>query len=211
MTMLVRALVLVLAMLSTAARAEQAAGPRLLAAAEPFETLTEQAFSAKPAQLDRRIAEAERAAGQVRALLPQDGQAALDQQLAAIRTARHADDRPGIALASIECYRVLVGAAPPGKVPTEVSLLDYAGFRYDADLKAKPSRWPDMAAATAYARLQWEAIAHRVADAKLSKRVEDALQAMAAAADAKSTTRARRAAASLLDLVDELEAHFTRA
>jgi hypothetical protein len=210
MTMLARALVLVVGLLSTGARAEQAAGPRLLAAAEPFETLTEQSFSAKPAQLDRRIAAAARAAGQVHALLPPDGQAALDGELAAIRTARHADDRPGIALASIECYRVLVAAALPGKVPTEVSLLDYAGFRYDADLKAKPSRWPDMQAATAYARQQWQAIADRVADARLSKRVEEALQAMAAAADARSATRARRAATSLLDLVDELETHFTR-
>ena len=29
-------------------------------------------------------------------------------------------------------------AAPQTKVPTEVSLLDYAGFRYDADLKSRP-------------------------------------------------------------------------
>ena len=63
--MRVMAAVLLALVLSTAARAEDSAGPKLLAAAEPFETLTEESFSAKPAQLDRRIGEAETAAGQV--------------------------------------------------------------------------------------------------------------------------------------------------
>ena len=208
--MRVMAAVLLALVLSTAARAEDSAGPKLLAAAEPFETLTEESFSAKPAQLDRRIGEAETAAGQVHGLLPADGQAALDRELAAIRTARKANDRAGIALASVEGYRALVSAAPPGKVPTEVNLLDYSGFRYDADLKAKPVRWADMQEATAFARQQWDAIAGRVQDARLAKRVAAALAAMQGAIDKKSASGARHAATALLDLVDELETYFSK-
>jgi hypothetical protein len=204
------ALAAALLLVGAAARAEDA-GPKLLAAAEPFETLTEESFSAKAGQLDRRIAAAETAAGQVHALLPADGQGALDRELAAIRTARQANDRAGIALAAVEGYRVLVSAAPPGKVPTEVSLLDYSGFRYDADLKAKPVRWPDMQEATHFASQQWDAIAGRVQDARLAKRVTAALQAMQAAVEKKSAAGARHAATSLLDLVDELEGYFKKA
>ena len=46
-----------------------------------------------------------------------------------------------IAIAAVEGYRVLVSSVAPGaNVPTEVNLLDYAGFRYDAGLKTKPTR-----------------------------------------------------------------------
>jgi hypothetical protein len=70
-----------------------------------------------------------------------------------MKSARQVQDRAGLALSSIEAYRVLVGAvADNAKVPTEVSLLDYAGFRYDADLEANPARWGDMAAAVSFAR-----------------------------------------------------------
>lgn len=208
--MLVRMLAVVAMMLAVAARAEDGAGDRLRAAAEPFETLSEQSFSAKPAQLDRRIAEAVQAAGQVRPLLQPDGQGALDRQLAAIRAARQADDRAGVALASIEGYRVLVAAAPPGRVPTAVALMDYAGFRYDADLKANPPRWGDMQDAVAFVRQQWDTLAGGVYDVELAIRVEEAIGAMESAVAGTSAADGRRAAKSLLDLVDEVEAYFQK-
>ena len=61
--------------------------------------------------------------------------------------------------ASIEGYRVLVSAVTDNaKIPTEVSLLDYAGFRYDANPKARPIRWDDMATAVSFARKTWDAL-----------------------------------------------------
>src|SRR6266446_1860745 len=123
------------------------AASRLIAAAEPFEALTEQAFSAQPKKLDQNITAAEKAAEQVRSALPSDVASELDQRLVEIRSARKSNDRSRLALASVEGYRLLVSAAPQTKVPTAVSLLDYAGFRYDADLKSRPIRWSDMKAA----------------------------------------------------------------
>src|SRR3979409_1924288 len=151
-----------------------AASSRLLAAAEPFEALTETAFSAQGLQLNSAIAAADRAAQGSRDLLPTASKAQLEMRLTEIHVARKSDDRAGIAIPSVEAYRILVSAARPGKVPTAVNLMDYAGFRYDADFRAKPIRWSDMKAAASFGRQQWTSIAGHVADSALKQNVEAA-------------------------------------
>jgi hypothetical protein len=104
-----------------------AASARLLAAAEPFEALTETAFSALGLHLDRGIIAADAAAKNARDSLPQASIAQLDARLAKVHEAYKSDDRAGLAISSVEAYRILVSAARPGKVPTAVNLMDYAG------------------------------------------------------------------------------------
>src|SRR5882672_3915343 len=135
-----------------------AAGSPLLAAAESFEALTEMAFSVPGLRLDSAIAAADAATKRAGGSLPQESAAQLDARLAEVHQARKSDDRAALAISSIEAYRILVSAARPGKVPTAVNLMDYAGFRYNADFQAMPIRWPDMKEAAAYARGQWGSI-----------------------------------------------------
>ena len=184
-------------------------GTRLLAAAEPFEALTEMSFSALGLHLQRLVADADAAAMGVRASLPPASIAQLDARLADIHRAHKSDDRAGLALSSVEAYRILVSAAPPGKVPTAVNLMDYAGFRYDADFRAKPIRWPDMKAAAAYAREQWNSISPKITDRTLTQSVDAALSDMQLAADEQNTFKARRSVAAELGFVDELEKYFS--
>src|SRR5205807_696408 len=61
---------------------------RLLAAAEPFEGLTEQSFSAKPKDLDRMVRNAHKAADRVAAILPAQEHSALTQELKKIGDAK---------------------------------------------------------------------------------------------------------------------------
>jgi len=95
-----------------------------------------------------------------------------------------------------------------GKVPSEVSLLDYAGFRYDADLKAGPARWSDMGKATAFADANWTAIAGRVTDTALTGKIATELAAMKQAVAAHDTAAAAGSVKAELDLVDQLETYF---
>lgn len=181
----------------------------ILAAAEPFEALTETAFSAAPAALDTTIAEVRAAAATVRGRLAADLATQLDARLAAIGAARASDDRAGLAIAAVEGYRVLVSGVSPGaKVPTEVNLLDYAGFRYDADLKAKPARWDDMKQSVAFGREQWAAIAPRVTDAGLAGKMDASLTEMGKAVGARDAKAAAAVAQRELALVDDLETFF---
>ncbi len=183
---------------------------KLRAAAEPFEKLTETSFEATLPAIDQTIGEAETAAQEVRALLPTGAASHLDAQIAAMKSARQKRDHAGLALSSIEAYRVLVSAvADNAKVPTEVSLLDYAGFRYDADLKASPVRWGDMAEAVSFARENWARLSPRAKSFQGASAFEKAIADMDKAAAQRDVAHATLSAKAELDLVDQLETFFS--
>jgi len=182
----------------------------LLSAAEPFEALTEKAFLAGGSLLDSLIEAADHAAQSSGNLLPMESIAQLDARLAELHAARKSDDKAGVALSSIEAYRILVSAAPPSRVPSAVNLMDYAGHRYDVDFRAKPIRWPDMKVAAAFAREQWNSVSPNAINRPLKQRVEAALNDMASGAEQKNEFRARRSVAAELELVDELETYFSK-
>ncbi|MBC7731988.1 MAG: hypothetical protein H7306_08830 [Bacteriovorax sp.] len=183
----------------------------LRAAAEPFENLTEISFSAAWPKIDRAIGQAEAAATGVRGALTGEAAGQLNARIAAIKSARHKRDRAELALSSIETYRVLVSAVTDNaKVPTEVSLLDYAGFRYDANLKATATGWDDMARAASFARATWKAVAPRVKTSPVATRFEKALTDMENAAVQRSKSLAASSVKAELELVDQLENFFSR-
>ena len=192
-----------------AAPSEAKAPAAPMAASEYFETLTETAFTATPEQLDAAIAQARTAAERDRKSLPAPAVAALDQRLAQIADHRARMARADLALASVEAYRLVVSAQPAGPIPVEVSLLDYAGFRYDADLKAQPPRWDDAVQAADFAAQQWARISPRVTNADLRDRFSAALTEMAAAAKARDPGPAAEVATRELDMVDQLETYFS--
>lgn len=184
----------------------------LLAAAEPFETLTETAFNASRVERSKAIEAATYAVGGIRGIVPQSVSTELNRNMGAIGAADVADHPADLALASIENYRVLVSAVPGTPiVPVDVSLLDYAGFRFDADAQAAPARWDDMARALTFARQRWSSVASNAAVAKVAPRFEAALAAMDKAVHDKNIAHARAAAKIELDLVDVLEAAFEHA
>ncbi|TXC68843.1 hypothetical protein FSZ31_07695 [Sphingorhabdus soli] len=181
----------------------------LLAGAEPFENLTELAFSPSTDRLDSALDAAKAMAPKVRPLLSPKGQSDLDRNLTAIEVAHGAQEPADLAIASVEIYRTLVTeAAGASPVPSEVSLLDYAGFRYTADLKARPMRWDDMAAAVDFARSQWDVVQPRVADPETAGKVSAAIDGMSSAVTDRDAKSAAENVAAELDLVDVLEQQF---
>jgi hypothetical protein len=188
--------------------AADAADVGLLAAAEPFEALTDAAFTTKLAELDPGLATAVVTAEHVKPALPPDAQKELQTHLDAIAAARREGNRAGIALDSVEVYRVLVSHAPPDVVPREVNLLRYAGHRYAVDLKAAPASWDDAAEAAAFGQHAWAAIQGRVADASLRDRMSKALSDMAEAVRRRDAALAADAYQRELALADLVETDF---
>ncbi len=186
------------------------ASAHLMAAAEPIETLAEDAFSAGGKQLTGKIAAADSAAKNVIPVLPPAAATELEKNVKLIHDGSAARDKAGVALASIEAYRVLVSNAHPGAVPTSVNLLDYAGFRYQTDLKTNPVRWPDARAAADYARKNWASVATRINDSGLKIKVGNSVRELEMAAKNEDAKAAKRAANSELDLVDQLENYFNK-
>lgn len=183
-----------------------------LPAPEYFETLTEAAFTATPAELDAAIARARAGASRDGRRLPPAAMAELVHDLDAVARARAANNRADLAIASIEAYRLFVSAGiSVGAAPAEVSLLDYAGFRYGADLAASPARWADARTAAEFAATQWAALSPRITDPALKAKFGATVAGLKTAADGKDAAQAARINRAELDQVDELETFFAHA
>ncbi|MGV9006853.1 MAG: hypothetical protein ACOH1H_08970 [Brevundimonas sp.] len=181
-----------------------------LAASEYFETLTEKALTATPGELDKMIAQAKVAAARDGHLLQSGAASELAVQVQAIDRARVAMARADLAIASIEGFRLFVSAGPDATaVPVQVSLLDYAGFRYAVDVSAAPIRWEDAVVAADYAAARWTEIEPRIADTGLKGRFGASIVGLKTAIHARDGVDAGRRAKAELDLVDELETYFT--
>jgi hypothetical protein len=197
---------------AVSAQAPNSASPaadRLLASAEPFELLTEGAFTDPVSRLDQMIAHGRDAVGGIRSLLSPGAARRTDELLAALQRDRANGKRADLALSSIEIYRILVSSVGVRtKIPADVSLLDYAGFRFQADLQAKPVRWDDMREAILFANNHWVVIASRVSDKSVSVPLETALSQMAIAVEHRDPMLAATAVNDELNQVDKLEAYF---
>ena len=87
-------------------------------------------------------------------------------------------------------------------------MLDYAGFRIQADLKSDPKRWSDAREAGKFAQEQWGLIKDSVTDTELNKRFSDSLAKLDEYLSVKDEKMAAQATVTELDLVDELEGYF---
>ncbi len=187
------------------------ANAALLEAAEPFEELTEKAFESSVGKLGTKLRAAATALAAVREHLSDRASNEAAARLGAARAALASGARSDLAIASVEIYRILVSSvAPPTTIPTDVSLLDYAGFRYDADLKSEPPRWDDMLATVRYARARWSDLRRHVDDAGLVERFELTLAGMENGARLQDPILASVSVHQELDLVDDFERYFKR-
>ena len=178
----------------------------LVAAAERFENLTEAAFSTDPAEPAKRTALAIAAGAAVREGMSPDHGAALDSALGKIGVAVRTKNAVDLSLASNEAYRaVLSEAGGEAKVPLDIGLLDYAGFRIVADARDPKPRWDDVREALGYAHQRWNAVKPLIADAKARDDFDKALVWVQEALAAKDAKSLERAANHELDLVDVLE------
>lgn len=185
---------------------------KLLKATDPFEGLTETAIDGNSAKIAKAVKTAEEARPATRALLTAGAATRFDQLFDELTAAHAKRDFVTVALQSAELYKVLVTACDASAlvVPMEVSLLDYAGFRIHALLKASAPDWSAIAAVTVEANGYWAKIRSRVANKKLQSGMDKAQAAMAASAAKHDAALSHSSAKANLDLVDDLEKFFAK-
>lgn len=176
------------------------------AAVEPFEILTEQAFTANPNQLRTLVSNAKSSYRTVESGLAPPQRAGANQHLTALTKADRQGDRAGMALASVELYRLLLEVQNRAGDPAiRAGLLDYAGFRYNALAQARQIDWAEMSRTTRSAQIEWRRLEPSIADKSLRQRFSNSLKAMSDAATKRDKASARKAASIELQLVDLLE------
>jgi hypothetical protein len=184
----------------------------ILSASSPFEDLTESAISADEAGIARALQAYDTQANKVESVLPAMKRDELKTLVADIRKAKKQGDYDTIALKSPEAYRTLIEALNHTslKVPIEVSLLDYAGFKFQALLHAKPGDWKALQKVGDQAQENWAAIKSRVNDRSLRDTMNITIRGMNRACTSKNADMALFAAQVDLALVDLLEANFEK-
>ena len=185
----------------------------LLAAASPFEDLTESALANDARGMRQALkAYGDQAEGVNKALSPPARQA-MAALLVRIRRAESKGDNQSVALNAVEAYRVLVESLNPNGlvVPIQVAKLDYVGFKLKVLLAASPPDWPAIQKTGAEAAGHWHALEPRVGDKGLRDAVKTMLTGLRQATVTNNAEMAVFAAQMDLGLVDLLEGYFERA
>jgi hypothetical protein len=206
---------LVVPQVAGAAKPTAVSGPNqvLLAAASPFEDLTEFAL----ANDIRGMRQALKAYGDqavvVDKVLSVPARREMASLLAAIRRAESKGDNQEVALNSVEAYRVLVESLDPNGlvVPIQVSELDYVGFKLKVLLAASPPDWPVIQTTLEAAGRHWHELEPRVSDKGLRDAVKTVLAGLHQATSTKNAEMAVFAAQMDLVLVDLIEGYFEKA
>lgn len=192
-----------------------AARPRngaVKAAIEPFEMITEQAFSASPAELRTMIARAQTSYRAAKPALTSEQRMAADAQLKSLTAAEGNASRMATALASNELFRQLLEAQQRPQDPAVIAgLLDYAGFRYQALVQADQVDWQELLRTAMFARGEWRRLSPLIDDPALRDRFGASVDALAKGAVVRDRASALKAATSELELVDLLEKNLESA
>ena len=185
----------------------------LLAAASPFEDLTEFALANDTRGMGQALKAYGDQAAAVNKVLSVPARREMASLLAAIRRAELQGDNQKVALNSVEAYRVLVESLDPKGlvVPTQVSKLDYVGFKLKVLLAASPPDWPAIRTTIEAAGRHWHELEPRVGDKGLRDAVKTMLTGLRRATVTNNAEMAVFAAQMDLALVDLLEGYFERA
>lgn len=180
----------------------------LLDASEIFEELAQ--TKVDDVGLDRALAAFEALRPAVSKALSAQKRSALDAAVAGVREGWQRHDRGAVAIQAIEAYRVLQESLDRKgqRVPLEVSLLDYAGFKSKGLLVSTHPDWVQAAQTAQDASGWWAVIRSRVKDETLRAAMDHAISGLKDAAARRDALAMAFAADLDLILVDGLEALF---
>jgi hypothetical protein len=182
----------------------------LEAAMSHCEDLTDYAEAGKVKDMDQAIQGLEGQRANILGVLSPEAGKRFEAGLAALRQKRASEDFPGVALEAVETYRLLATSRDRGKlkVPLEVDLLDYAGFKVKVLTKEQPLDWQSMKGVATEAAKDWQAIQGKVADKSLRSVMNTTLAGLNQAIEGQDAAMTRFAGKVVLDLVDLLEQQF---
>lgn len=193
-----------------AGRDASKANETLLRATSPFEDIVEVALAKNEAKISKLLATADGHATAIREALPPPATAQFDSLLQAIHKAANGKDHFAVAMSAVEVFRLLIDNLEAGglKVPKEVSLLDYAGFKLHVLAAAPQPDWGAMRKTVDDAVAWWTTIKVKVSDKALRDSLNSTVRGLQQAGKTENLPMLHFAAQIDLDLVDLLENYF---
>lgn len=182
----------------------------LLNATSPFEDLVDFGLAKNDAAIETSLAAVLKQAAAVRKVLSADAGRRFDALVVALGKAAGDKSYAMVADQAVEAFRVLIENLDAAglRVPKEVSLLDYAGFKIRVLAAAPQPDWNAMRKTVGEAGTWWNAMKAKVSSRGLSDAFGSTVRGLQEASRSENLPMVRFAAQMDLDLVDVLEAHF---
>ena len=196
---------------STSASQAIKANDVLLSAMSPFEDMIEFALAGKDSDITKALVAADQHATDVKKVLSGSAASQFATLMESLHRAATNKDHHEVARSAVEVFRLLSDnlQAKDLKVPKEVSLLDYAGFKLRVLAATQRPDWQDIRKTVGEAAGWWKAISSKVSEAGLRDAFDSLMRGLDDAARIEDLPMLRFAAQIDLDLVDLLEGDLT--
>ena len=183
----------------------------LLSAMSPFEDMIEFALARKDSDISKALVAADQHATDVKKALSASAASQFATLMEDLHRAATDKDHHEVARSAVEVFRLLSDnlQANDLKVPKEVSLLDYAGFKLRVLAATQRPDWQDIRKTVGEAAGWWKAISSKVSEAGLRDAFDSLMRGLDDAARIEDLPMLRFAAQIDLDLVDLLEGDLT--
>ena len=183
----------------------------LLSAMSPFEDMIEFALAGKDSDISKALVAADQHANDVKKTLSASAASQFATLMEDLHRAATDKDHHEVARSAVEVFRLLSDnlQANDLKVPKEVSLLDYAGFKLRVLAATQRPDWQDIRKTVGEAAGWWKAISSKVSEAGLRDAFDSLMRGLDDAARIEDLPMLRFAAQIDLDLVDLLEGDLT--
>lgn len=203
-------LLLSLTVQPAAAKGTHARNDILLGALSPFEDLAEDALHKEINGLQADMAAARTSFRKINEFLSPESFSRLEMLLTDIDASAKARRYDLLSLQSLEAYKVIAMELDRAtlKIPIEVVMLDYAGFKIQSLLSQQVPDWIRLNQTVAEARSYWSAIVPKVRHKAVRDAFDTDIEGLSLAITAKNTAMLFFAAQVDLDLVDLLEEYF---
>jgi hypothetical protein len=184
----------------------------LFDAMSPYEDLTEYALDQNKEGIDKTIKSLDGLVDELKNKLSKKAIQNLSENIEKIKIAKDNVDFPKIALYAVDSYRTISEELDTStlKIPKEVVILDYIGFKLLALLKQQNVDWNLIKITSNEGVSQWENIKIQTSDKPLRNVMDTAIQGIQVAVNSKNIDMLRFAAQVDLDLVDLLEGYFEK-
>lgn len=184
----------------------------LFDAMSPYEDLTEYALDQNKEGIDQTIKSLDGLVDKLKNKLSKKAIQNLSENIEKIKIAKDNVDFPKIALYAVDSYKAISEELDTStlKIPKEVVILDYIGFKLLALLKQQNVDWNLIKITSNEGVSQWENIRIQTSDKPLRNVMDTAIQGIQVAANSKNMDMLRFAAQVDLDLVDLLEGYFEK-
>ena len=182
----------------------------LLRATSPFEDMAEAALAKNERGISKSLAAADARAANVRAVISPPASAHFDDLLQKLHSAASSKEHLVLAANAVEVFRLLIDSVKPEglKVPKEVSLLDYAGFKLHVLTSAPHPDWVAIRRTVGDADGWWMTTRPAVSDKALRDAFDSTIRGLHEAEKLESVPMLSFAAQIDLDLVDLIERYF---